>query len=42
MERWREFAGAGFRHETIAAGHFFTPDLAEQPERLRALLLDPL
>ncbi len=41
MERWRPLARAGFRHETIAAGHFFTPDLAGSP-LLRAALLDPL
>lgn len=42
MRGWEAYAGAGFRHETLDAGHFFTPVLAASPERLRALLFDPL
>lgn len=42
MRGWQAWSPAGFRHETLAAGHFFTPSLAESPERLRALLFEPL
>lgn len=41
MERWRDFARAGFRHYTLDAGHFFTPDLGGSP-LLQAALLAPL
>jgi medium-chain acyl-[acyl-carrier-protein] hydrolase len=41
MEPWRGLARAGFRHATIEAGHFFTPDLAGSP-LLGAALLEPL
>jgi surfactin synthase thioesterase subunit len=41
MERWRDFARGGFRHDTLDAGHFFTPDLAGSP-LLHAALLGPL
>lgn len=42
MRGWSDWSAAGFHHETLTGGHFFAPVLGQSPERLRALLFDPI